>query len=164
MSGSNGAFVCLLVCLLVCFNTSCFLTRAGFPPGTKLYVILDFLGEKGDSSLAPPQCFGTANHGQRQNESVLIYQKPLELCPKAFWLVFPVKCPLCNPLARGCWHLTVIKTHREAGPWAGGPPARHVLSLLLDTFCPSCTTCSLLSSSSKKTCEQQQRVLQPHRV
>lgn len=99
------------------------------------------------SSLAPLQCFGTANHGQRQNESVLVYQlppwqwaKPLDWHPKAFWLVlFQQSAPRAIP-----WHMDVgislwLKPTAcacaEAGPWAGGrswttgfvPPAHDLL-------------------------------------
>jgi len=160
MSGFNTVFVCLLVC----FNASCFLTGWCQKEILLLYIIQDPSGEKGDASPAPLQCFGTANHGQRQNESILDYQLPPMTAGKAsgaasrsvLVCVFPAKCPSCNPSANGRWHLTMIKTHslclcRAARPQAGRPSclpgsvptARRVLSLLPDGFCPSCPTGSV---------------------
>lgn len=158
----------LFVCLLVYFNASCFLTGWCQEEILLLCIIQDPLGEKGDASLAPLQCFGTANHGQRQNESVLLYQLPPVTVGKASGVasksvlacIVPAKCPLCNPLAHGRRHLTVIKTpslclHRGRTLGWG--------TLLNDSFCPSCTRSPVFSSSSKNW-EQQWCVLQPHRV
>lgn len=144
----------LFVCLLVYFNASCFLTGWCQEEILLLCIIQDPLGEKGDASLAPLQCFGTANHGQRQNESVLLYQLPPVTVGKASGVasksvlacIVPAKCPLCNPLAHGRRHLTVIKTpslclHRGRTLGWG--------TLLNDSFCPSCTRSPVFSSSSK---------------
>lgn len=99
------------------------------------------------SSLAPLQCFGTANHGQRQNESVLVYQlppwqwaKPLDWHPKAFWLVlFQQSAPRAIP-----WHMDVgislwlkptacAAQRQDLG--LGDAPEQQVLSLLHTISC-----------------------------
>ena len=150
MSGFNGA----VVCLLVYFNASCFLTGWCQEEILLLYIIQDPLGEKGDASLAPLQCFGTANYGQRQNESVLVYQLPPMTVGKASGVAsksvlacaVPAKCPSCNPLARGRRHLAVMKTHSPC-LCRGRTSGRG--TLLNDRLCPSCTRSPVFSSSSK---------------
>lgn len=70
-----------------------------------LDVIQEPLGEEGDASTAPLQCFDTTNRDQRQNESVLVYQhspmtagKALERHPNGLWLVLSSKVSLVRSL------------------------------------------------------------------
>lgn len=138
----------LFVCLLVYFNTSCFPTGWSQEEILLLYIIQDLLGKKDDASPAPLQHFGTANHGQRQNESILLYQlspmtegKASGAASKSILAgVLPAKCPLCNPLAHGCQHLILIQWVQPmpAQRWdlgLGDPPEPQILSFLHTFSC-----------------------------
>lgn len=154
-------------CLLVYFNLRCSLMVWCQEEILLLDVIQEPLGEEGDASTAPLQCFDTTNRDQRQNESVLVYQHSPMTAGK-LWsgiqtgcgLCCPAKCPLYDLLVHRHQQLTVVKTHsprlRRGRIWGWG-------TLLDSRICPSCA-CSPVFSSSSKTREQQCCVLQPHRV